>query len=133
MKNSQFYQFLNVKDKATSSFLVHKFLQCYKVDEKHFEVNQKVVTIDVSDIVRMTGLKASGDQYEKSKSQNIPSWYVDLVDKYPPPTKEKKAEKNKKEEAMEKKEEEKEEKKEEEKEEEEEEKGKGEAEKKNLA
>ncbi|KAL2899389.1 hypothetical protein RDABS01_024471 [Bienertia sinuspersici] len=132
MKNSQFYQFLNVKDKATSSFLVHKFLQCYKVAEKHFEVNQNVVTIDVSDIVRMTGLKASGDQYEKSKSQNIPSWYVDLVDKYPPPTKEKKAEKKKKEEDMEEKEEEKEEKKEEEKEEEEEEeeKGKGEAEKK---
>ncbi|KAL2899392.1 hypothetical protein RDABS01_024474 [Bienertia sinuspersici] len=76
----------------------------------------------------MTGLKASGDQYEKSKSQNIPSWYVDLVDKYPPPTKEKKAEKKKKEEDMEEKEEEKEEKKEEEKEEEE--KGKGEAEKK---
>ncbi|KAL2899391.1 hypothetical protein RDABS01_024473 [Bienertia sinuspersici] len=125
MKNSQFYQFLNVKDKATSSFLVHRFLQCYKVAEKHFEVKQKVVTIDVSDIVRMTGLKASGDQYEKSKSRNIPSWYVDLVDKYPPPTKEKKAEKIKKEEAMEEKEEEKEEKKEEE-----EEKGKGEAEKK---
>ncbi|KAL2903212.1 hypothetical protein RDABS01_001922 [Bienertia sinuspersici] len=72
----------------------------------------------------MTGLKASGDQYEKSKSRNIPSWYLDLAEKYPPPTKEKKAEKKKKEEAMEEKEEEKEEKKGEE-----EEKGKGEEEK----
>ncbi|KAL2903222.1 Stress response protein nst1 [Bienertia sinuspersici] len=74
MKNSQFYQFLNVKDKATASFLVHNFLQCYKAAEKHF-VNQKVVTIDVSDIARMTEIS--------------------------PPTKEKKAEKKKKEEAME--------------------------------
>ncbi|KAL2903208.1 7-epi-sesquithujene synthase [Bienertia sinuspersici] len=68
----------------------------------------------------MTGLKASGDQYEKSKSRNIPSWYLDLAEKYPPPTKEKKAEKKKKEEAME-------ERGREEEEEEEEEKGKGEA------
>lgn len=65
MKNSQFYQLLNVKEKATSLFLVHKFFECYKVTNKHFEVMQKVVSIDVSDFERITKLNARGNLYEK--------------------------------------------------------------------
>uniref|UniRef100_A0A803MYE7 Trichome birefringence-like N-terminal domain-containing protein n=1 Tax=Chenopodium quinoa TaxID=63459 RepID=A0A803MYE7_CHEQI len=41
------------------------FYQCYKVVDKHFEVKEIVISIDVSDITRMTGLNASGDAYEK--------------------------------------------------------------------
>lgn len=62
MKNTQFYQLLNVKEKATSLFLVHKFFECYKVTNKHFEVMQKIVSIDVSDIERIIGLNAIENQ-----------------------------------------------------------------------
>lgn len=79
MENLQFYQLLNTKQKATSNTLVHRFLECYDVENKCFRVKDQVISFDVSDIARITGLSDSGEPLVESSSfLETPSWYYDL-------------------------------------------------------
>lgn len=72
------------KKKATSNSLVHRFLECYVVEDKSFRVRDQVISFDVSNIARVTGLSDSGEATtsESSSFLDAPSWYFDLCREY---------------------------------------------------
>lgn len=85
MRESQFSKLLDVENKCTSHYLVHRFLETYNVEKKCFQVQDRDISLQSEDISRITGLNAIGILYEKRKVTDAEiyepmSWYVALCD-----------------------------------------------------
>lgn len=85
MRESQFSKLLDVENKSTSHYLVHRFLETYNVEKKCFQVQDRDISLQSEDISRITGLNATGILYEKRKVTDAEiyeamSWYVALCD-----------------------------------------------------